>query len=107
VKKRVLLLAAIVALIASAFVGGYSYGARPAASPSHAYTLRVGDRVTVPAIGEVCVVSITRGIDSNAGPFHPYFFCSGQGYHQVDFFHDRIVVWKTGQSDHPVWSGKS
>lgn len=51
-RRRVLLLAGIVALIAgAAFFGGYRVGARPASSTRFAaYTLRSGDRLTVPAV---------------------------------------------------------
>jgi hypothetical protein len=130
VKRRVLLLAAIVALIAGgAFFGGYWVGARPAASASQGYTLRVrdmvtvphpaaraaytlryGDVVTVPAVNQVCTASSTRGVDSNAGPFHPDFYCAPLPprpvHHEVFFFRDSIRVAGTGNTDHPVRSGK-
>jgi hypothetical protein len=124
VGKRVLLLAAIVALIAAAFFGGYLFGERPAASATHAThcprrsttcvddTLRLGDLVSVPAIKQACVVSHKHGVDSNGGPLHPNFSCGPwptapqeKFHHQVVFYRNKILVWKIGKHD-PVWSGK-
>ena len=118
-KRRVLLLAATVALIAgAAFFGGYRVGARPAPSASHPYTLRTGDRstpsaVTVPALKAFCDLSdeLPRYASPNAsGPLHPVFTCqrtgkSTQGPYYVVFLRNRIQVWKSGNTLHPVWGG--
>ena len=71
------------------------------ASPGHTYTLRIGDKVTIPAIGQVCSVSMEGGAAD--------LFCARprNAHHQVTIFRDRILVWKVGDPDRgPVWSGK-
>jgi len=120
VKRRVLLLAVIVAVIAgAAFFGGYRVGARPAASTSPAgdrvtvphpaapaeYTLRAGDKAKVPGINQTCVVTGTRHHAANK-----YLFCelargSGPGHDQVWLSRNQIVVGKSGKTE-PLWSGK-
>jgi hypothetical protein len=107
VKRRVLLLAAVVALIAVAFFGGYEVGAPTASSAHHAYTLRVGDLVTVPAIKQECDVEHEHGIDTLSGPLHPLLVCGlFRGFHhQVDFYRNKILVRESYKPD-PVWSGK-
>ena len=123
-KRRVLLVAALVALIAgAAFFGGYQVGARPA-SPAYkvdvrdrvtvphpaapaAYTLRYGDLVTVPAVKLWCDVERVNQFESNGGPWHPIVQCQrtaptpGQPY--VVFRRNRIAVWRAGKTDYPVW----
>jgi hypothetical protein len=117
VKRRVLLLAAIVALIAgAAFFGGYRVGARPASSARHAYTLRDGDSLTVPAVKVGCnVYSQYDQPDTQSGPSHLVFYCRpGTGPNWVVFLRNRTQVWKAsscpscpyGNNNHPVWSGK-
>lgn len=104
-------MAVIVALIVgAAFFGGYRVGARPAASTRYAYTLRVGGRVTVPAVKLACGLLRQHHFLSNAGREHPVLFCGQsppgpQVHHQVDFLRNGIQVWKVGITDHPVWSG--
>jgi hypothetical protein len=123
VKRRVLLLAVIVALIAgAAFFGGYRVGARPAASTTPTYrvgdrvtvphpaapaeyTLRAGDKVKVPGINQTCVVTGTRHHAANK-----YLFCelargSGPGHDEVLLSRNQIVVLKMGKTE-PLWSGK-
>ena len=70
------------------------------ASAAHRYTLRVGDRVTIPALGQRCAVYKEGGA--------PELFCArpSRPRHQVTLFRDRIQVWKVGNPDSPVWSGK-
>ena len=70
------------------------------ASAAHRYTLRVGDKVTIPALGQRCAVYKEGGA--------PEFFCArpSRPRHQVTLFRDRIQVWKVGNPDSPVWSGK-
>lgn len=98
-----LVLAAV--LVAAAAVIGFSIGkiaTAPAAgaSASHRYTLRVGDNVTIPAVRQRCAVYTEGGAAQLycARPLHPR--------HQVTIFRDRIQVWKAGNPDAPVWSGR-
>ena len=76
-------------------------GASPVeASPNRAYTLRVGDRVAIPAIKQVCTVSTEGGAVD--------LFCARprSAHHEVTIFRDSILVWKVGNPDRPAWSGK-
>jgi hypothetical protein len=91
-------------LTATAVVG-FSIGTvmtAPAAgaSAAHRYTLRLGDKVTIPALGQRCAVYKEGGA--------PELFCArpSRPRHQVTLFRDRIQVWKVGNPDSPVWSGK-
>jgi hypothetical protein len=70
------------------------------ASAARIYTLRVGDRVLIPSVGQRCTVYVEGGA--------PELFCdrSRRAHHQVTFFRDDIQVWKVGNPDSPVWSGK-
>jgi hypothetical protein len=95
----------LVAVLAAATALGFGIGkitATPAAAASaaHRYTLRVGDKVTVPAVGQVCAVYTEGGA--------PELFCARPRHarHQVTIFADKILVWKVGNPDHPAWSGK-
>jgi hypothetical protein len=92
------------ALVAGAAIG-FSIGkivTAPAAeaSAAHRYTLRVGDKVTIPAVGQLCAVYREGGA--------PELFCARPRHarHQVTIFRDSIHVWKAGDPDAPVWSGK-
>ena len=70
------------------------------ARASRVYTLRVGDRILVPSVGQRCTVFVEgRG---------PELFCSRPhgAHHQVTFFHDSVQVWKAGNPNNPVWSGE-
>jgi hypothetical protein len=71
-----------------------------AASAGHRYTLRVGDKVTIPAVGQRCAVYNEGGV--------PELLCARlrRARHQVTLFRDRIQVWKAGNPDAPVWSGR-
>ncbi|MFL6030774.1 MAG: hypothetical protein ACJ74D_12190 [Gaiellaceae bacterium] len=100
-RSKLVSLAALAATAGTAFVGGQLASTRPAeASATHAYVLRKGDKITIPAINQACVVSE----EGRA----PDLFCtrSGRSHHQVVFFRDSILVWKTGNPDAPVWSGR-
>lgn len=74
--------------------------AADAKTSGRSYTLRMGDKAVIPAIGQVCQVSAEGGA--------PDLICarSRNARHQVTFFRDNILVWKVGNPDHPVWSGK-
>jgi hypothetical protein len=95
----------LAAFIAAAVVIGFSIGritTAPAAEASTAqhYTLRVGDKVTVPAIRQLCAVYVGGGA--------PELLCARPRHarHQVAIFRDSILVWKAGDPDRPAWSGK-
>ena len=93
--------AAVVAVCGGFFVIGQMTGARAAkASATHVYTLHIGDKVTIPAIRQVCSVSTEGGAAD--------LFCARQrnAKHQVTIFRDNILVWKVGNPDRPAWSGK-
>jgi len=100
-RSKLVSLAALAATAGTAFVGAQLASTRPAdASAPHAYVLRNGDKITIPAINQACVVSE----EGRA----PDLFCtrSGRSHHHVVFFRDSILVWKTGNPDAPVWSGR-
>jgi len=62
--------------------------------------LSIGDRVLIPSVGQRCAVYVEGGA--------PELFCSRPrgAHHQVTFFRDSVQVWKAGNPDNPVWSGK-
>src|SRR5690349_20601166 len=94
-------LGALAATAGITFVGGQLAGSSPAdASATHAYVLRKGDKITIPAINEACVVS------EEGGALDLFCTRSRRSHHQVVFFRDSILVWKTGNPDKPVWSGR-
>lgn len=93
------------AVLAATAAGGFTIGkitmAPPAeASAAHRYTLRVGDKVSIPAVGQLCAVYREGGA--------PELFCARPRHarHQVTIFQDSIEVWKAGDPDAPVSSGK-
>jgi hypothetical protein len=59
-----------------------------------------GDKVTIPAINQVCSVSTEGGAVD--------LFCARprNAHHQVTIFGANILVWKVGNPDRPAWSGK-
>jgi hypothetical protein len=70
------------------------------AAATHRYTLRLGDRVTIPAIRQRCAVYTEGG--------SPELLCARplRPRHQVAIFRDRIQVWRVGNPAAPVWSGR-
>ena len=96
------LLAIVVVAGAAIGFGAAKVTTAPAteASSTHRYTLRVGDRVTIPAVRQRCAVYTEGGSPELycARPLHPR--------HQVTFFRDSILVWKVPRPDAPVWSGR-
>jgi hypothetical protein len=60
----------------------------------------MGDKVTIPGVGQRCAVYKEGGV--------PELLCSRPrgARHQVTLFRDRILVWKAGNPDAPVWSGR-
>ena len=99
--KRLIAGAALVITVSGSFVVGQMTGPRSAeASSTRAYTLRIGDRVAVPAINQVCTVSTEGGAVD--------LFCARplKAHHQVTIFRNNILVWKVGTPDRPAWAGK-
>jgi len=70
------------------------------ASATHRYTLRIGDKIAIPAVNQRCAVYTEGGAPELycARPRHPR--------HQVTIFKDSILVWKVGNPDRPAWSGR-
>jgi hypothetical protein len=101
-QRRLVLAAALVAAAATGFSAG-KIATAPAAEASavaHRYTLRVGDKVTIPAVNQRCAVYKEGG--------SPEFYCARPRHprHQVTIFRDSILIWKVGNPDRPAWSGK-
>jgi hypothetical protein len=100
-RHRVLTAALLATAVAAGLTGGQLIHTHAAdASTTHKYTLRLGDKVTVPALGQVCSVEKEGGsVD---------LFCARRRkpHHQVTIFRNQILVWKVGNPDHPVWTGK-
>ena len=94
-RKRLVAIAALTGAVGAAFVIGSA-----AASADRAYTLRLGDRIVVPAVDETCVVSTEGGAAD--------LVCARRRrpHHQVVIFRNRIQVWKAGNPAAPVWSGR-
>ena len=91
----------LVTAVAAGLIGGQFIRAHAAdASTTHRYTLRLGDKVTVPALGQVCSVQKEGGAVD--------LFCAKRlrPHHQVTIFRNQILVWKIGNPDHPAWTGK-
>jgi hypothetical protein len=101
VHKRLVATAALLIGLGGAFaVGQVTHTSTAEASASHRYTLRVGDKVTIPVINQVCSVSTEGGAVD--------LFCARprDAHHQVTIFGNNILVWKVGNPDRPAWSGK-
>ena len=100
-RRRRLVPAAVLVAAAIGFsIGKIATAPAAEASAAHRYTLRVGDKVTIPAINQRCAVYTEGGAPELycARPQHPR--------HQVTIFRDSILVWKVGNPDRPAWSGK-
>lgn len=98
---RLILVAILVTMTGTAFFVGQLTGSQSAsAAASHAYTLRAGDKVSIPIVNQVCTVSEEGG--------SPELFCvrAKNPRHQVVFFRGSILVWTNGKPDKPAWSGK-
>jgi len=99
--QRFLTTAVLAGVLGAGFTIDQITGTRAAgASTGHAYTLRIGDKVWIPAINQLCSVS-TEGSAAD-------LFCSRRrnAHHEVTIFRDNILVWKVGNPDRPAWSGK-
>jgi hypothetical protein len=99
--RPLILALALTATAAIGFgIGTVTTGSAAGASAAHRYTMRVGDKVTIPAVAQRCAV-YKEGAS-------PELLCSRprRPRHQVTLFRDRIQIWKAGNPDSPVWSGK-
>src|SRR5262245_10483160 len=100
-RSKLVLVAVLAATAGAAFLGGQLASTGSAdASATHRYVLRKGDRITIPAIDQSCIVSGEGGA--------PDLFCarSRRPHHQIVFFRDSILAWKVGNPDQPAWSGR-
>jgi len=95
----------IAAVLVAGAVMGFSIGkvaSTPAAGATgtHLYTLRLGDKVTIPAIRQRCAVYTEGGA--------PELYCARPRLprHQVTIFRHSILIWKVGNPDRPAWSGR-
>jgi hypothetical protein len=99
--RRLFVLSATLVAVAIAFgIGKIATEPAAGASVGHRFTLRVGDRVTIPAVNQRCAVYMEGGA--------PELYCARpqRPRHQVTIFRDRIQIWKAGTPDRPAWSGK-
>jgi len=99
--KRLLAASVVAITVSGSYVIGQMTVTGPAeASSTRAYTLRIGDRVTIPAINQVCALQTEGGA--------PDLFCARprKPLHQVTIFRDNILVWKVGNPDQPAWAGR-
>jgi hypothetical protein len=95
-------LAGLVLLVAvAALLGGVLSRARAAeASAPHHYTLRVGDKVSIPGLGQICVLE---------EPSRLNLICERKtnAHHSVQIFSSEMIVWKGVRSGAVrVWSGR-
>ena len=100
-QRRLVLAAMLVAAAAIGFsIGKIAAAPAAEASAAHRYTLRVGDKVTIPAVNQRCAVYKEGGA--------PELYCARLRHprHQVTIFRDSILIWKVGNPDRPAWSGK-
>jgi len=100
-KTRIVSIVVIAGALAAGFIAGIAAQTSVAnASASHRYTLRVGDKVAIPAVRQHCAVELEGGA--------PNLFCARtlHAHHQVTIFRDNILVWKIGDPDHPAWHGR-
>jgi hypothetical protein len=99
-RRRSLVLVAVLVAAAIGFSIGKIATAPAAEAPAaHRYTLRVGDRVTIPAVNQRCAVYTEGGA--------PELYCARPRHarHQVTIFRDSILVWKVGNPDRPACRG--
>jgi hypothetical protein len=99
-QRRLVLAAVLAAAVVGFSIGKIATAPAAEASAPHRYTLRVGDNVTIPAVKQRCAVYTEGGA--------PELYCARplRPRHQMTIFRDRIQVWKVGNPDAPVWSGK-
>jgi hypothetical protein len=100
-QRRLVLAAVLVTAAAIGFsIGKIAPMPAAEASAAHVYTLRIGDKMTIPAVNQRCAIYTEGGAPELycARPLHPR--------HQVTIFRDRIQIWKAGNPDGAVWSGR-
>ena len=70
------------------------------ATATHHYTLRVGDKVSIPGLGQICVLE---------EPSRLNLVCEkrANARHQVQIFRSQMLVYKAvGDQEVSVWEGK-
>jgi hypothetical protein len=105
-RRRDLVPAAVLAAAAVGFsIGKVATTPSAEASAAHRYTIRIGDTVTIPAVNQQCTV-YRDNVDPRYGGTQLYCARPDHARHQVRIFRSRILIWKVGNSNSPVWSGK-
>jgi len=100
-KSLRVLTAAFLLVALGALVGGVLTRAHTAkASSAHVYTLRLGDKVSIPGVGQLCLV------EKEATSLRLLCSHGVRARHQVAFFRNSILVYKVGNPDHAAWAGK-
>jgi hypothetical protein len=100
-RNRILFGGLVLASVAIGFVGGHMiHTSTAAASSTHKYTLRLGDKAVIPAIRQICSVY------SEGGAIELFCQKTRKPHHQVTIYRDSILVWKVGDPDHPAWHGR-
>lgn len=88
--------------IAAAFFVGRETGpdSATASSIGRVYTGRQGDVFRVPSAATRCVVTHEAGL--------PRLYCTRirGGRYMVDFFNERIFVWRNGNPDNPAFAAR-
>ena len=98
--SRVLAAAVLLVAIAALFGGVLNRTHAAEATATHHYTLRVGDKVSIPGLGEICVLE---------EPSRLNLVCEkrANAQHQVQIFRSDMLVYKAvGDTEVPVWEGK-
>src|SRR3954452_25216690 len=98
--SRVLAAAVPLVAIAALFGGVLNRVHAAQATATHHYTLRVGDKVSIPGLGQICFLEdrsrLNLVCEKRANPRH-----------QVQIFRSLMLVYKTaGDQEVPVWEGK-
>ena len=99
--RLLVLTAAFLLVVLGALLGGALTRTHSAsASSTHVYTLRLGDKVSIPGIGQACSVEKEATLLN--------LFCSKgvRAHHQVVIFRNNMLVYKVGDPDHVAWAGK-
>jgi hypothetical protein len=98
--SRVLAAAVLLVAVAALFGGVLNRAHVAEATASHHYTLRVGDKVSIPGLGQICVLE---------EPSRLNLICEkkAHAHHQVQIFRSEMLVYKFGGGTAVrVWEGK-
>ena len=100
-RNRILVAGVVLASAAAgAFGGQLIHTSAASASRAHTYTLRLGDKVVIPAIRQAC------SVEAEATAIDVFCQKTRNPHHQVAIFRDNILVWKVGNPDRPAWHGR-